>query len=66
MMGLRGNCGVHTDFGCAATIGQPLEGVLPPQAQPILAGPLEGTYGLCSAKTEQFAVGTPILHGLWP
>lgn len=47
-----------TDFGRAATIGQPLEGVLPPRAQPILAGPLKGTYGLCSARTEQFAVGT--------
>lgn len=46
------------DFGRATTIGQPLEGVLPPRAKPILAGPLKGTYGLCSAKTEQFAVGT--------
>ncbi|KAJ5971970.1 uncharacterized protein N7479_001888 [Penicillium vulpinum] len=47
-----------TDFGRATTIGQPLEGTLPPRAQPILAGPLKGTYGLCSARTEQFAVGT--------
>ncbi|KAL4780364.1 kinase domain protein [Aspergillus varians] len=46
------------DFGRATTIGQLLEGVLPPRAQPIRAGPLEGTYGLCSARTEQFAVGT--------
>lgn len=46
------------DFGRATTIGQPLEGTLPPRARPILAGPLKGTYGLCSARTEQFAVGT--------
>ncbi|PGH29097.1 TK/ABL protein kinase [[Emmonsia] crescens] len=46
------------DFGRATTIGQFLEGTLPPRAQPILAGPLKGTYGLCSARTEQFAVGT--------
>jgi serine/threonine protein kinase len=46
------------DFGRAGTIGQPLEGVLPLRARPILAGPLKGTYGLCSARTEQFAVGT--------
>jgi len=47
-----------TDFGRATTIGQFLDGVLPPRSRPILAGPLEGTYGLCSARTEQFAVGT--------
>ncbi|KAI9375600.1 hypothetical protein BJX61DRAFT_549123 [Aspergillus egyptiacus] len=46
------------DFGRAITIGQPLEGTLPPRAKPILAVPLKGTYGLCSARTEQFAVGT--------
>ncbi|KAJ5616505.1 hypothetical protein N7537_001619 [Penicillium hordei] len=46
------------DFGRATTIGQPLEGTLPPRAKPILAGPLKGTYGLCSTRTEQFAVGT--------
>ncbi|KAL4880300.1 kinase-like domain-containing protein [Aspergillus karnatakaensis] len=58
-----------TDFGRAATIGQPLEGVLPPRARPILAGPLKGTYGLCSARTEQFAVGTLLyfmVHGHEP
>ncbi|KAJ5120800.1 protein kinase domain protein [Penicillium bovifimosum] len=47
-----------TDFGRATTIGQMLEGVFPPRAKPILAGPLQRTYGLCSARTEQFAVGT--------
>ncbi|KAF9887792.1 hypothetical protein FE257_009598 [Aspergillus nanangensis] len=51
-----------SDFGkrhvWATTIGQPLEGTLPPRAIPILAGPLKGTYGLCSARTEQFAVET--------
>ncbi|KAL4967336.1 kinase-like domain-containing protein [Aspergillus stella-maris] len=49
------------DVGRASTIGQPLQGVLPPRAMPILAGPLKGTYGLCSARTEQFAVGTLLL-----
>jgi serine/threonine protein kinase len=46
------------DFGRATTIGQFLDGTLPPRARPILAGPLKGTYGLCSARTEQFALGT--------
>ncbi|PYI31932.1 kinase domain protein [Aspergillus indologenus CBS 114.80] len=46
------------DFGRATTIGQPLEGTLPRRAKPIRSGPLTGTYGLCSARTEQFAVGT--------
>ncbi|KAB8259964.1 kinase-like domain-containing protein [Aspergillus pseudonomiae] len=46
------------DFGRATTTGQLLEGTLPPRAQLIRAGPLEGTYGLCSARTEQFAAGT--------
>ncbi|KAJ0413505.1 kinase domain protein [Aspergillus carlsbadensis] len=44
-----------TDFGRAATVGQPLEGVLSPRAGPKLAGPLKGTYGLCSARTEHAA-----------
>lgn len=47
-----------TDFGRATTIGQFLEGTMPPRARPILAGPLKGSYGLCSARTEQFAIGT--------
>ena len=56
---LDGNFNVKlADFGRATTIGQPLEGTLPPRAQPILAGPLKGTFGLCSARTEQFAIGT--------
>lgn len=56
---LDGNLNLKlTDFGRATTIGQFLEGTLPPRAQPLLAGPLQGTYGLCSARTEQFAVGT--------
>ncbi|GAB1195937.1 hypothetical protein APSETT444_005202 [Aspergillus pseudonomiae] len=46
------------DFGRATTTGQLLEGTLPPRAQLIRAGPLEGTYDLCSARTEQFAAGT--------
>lgn len=56
---LDGNLNLKlTDFGRATTIGQFLEGTLPPRAQPLLAGPLQGTYGLCSARTEHFAVGT--------
>ncbi|KAJ5088893.1 hypothetical protein N7456_012509 [Penicillium angulare] len=47
-----------TDFGRATTVGQLLECTLPPRAKPIIAGPLKGSYGLCSARTEQFAVGT--------
>ncbi|KAL5334932.1 kinase-like domain-containing protein [Aspergillus crustosus] len=46
------------DFGRATTIGQLLEGVLPPRAKPIRAGPLKSTYELCSARTEQFTVET--------
>ncbi|KAL2838800.1 hypothetical protein BJY01DRAFT_219706 [Aspergillus pseudoustus] len=57
------------DFGRATTIGQPLRGLIPPRATPIRAGPLRGTYGLCSAATEQFAVGTLLyfmVYGLEP
>ena len=56
------------DFGRATTIGQYLEGVLPSRARLILAGPLRGTYGLCSARTEQFAAGwdTAIFYGIRP
>lgn len=46
------------DFSRATTIGQPLEGTLPPRSQLILTRPLKGIYGLCSARTKQFAVGT--------
>lgn len=45
------------DFGRATPIGQLLEGVAPPLAILIRAGPLTGSYGLCGARTEQFAVG---------
>lgn len=47
-----------TDFGRATTIGQFLEHVYAPWALRLTAGPLKGTYGLCSARTEQFAVGS--------
>lgn len=47
-----------TGFGRAATIGQFLEDTMPPRARMIVAGPLKGTYGLCSARTEQFALGS--------
>lgn len=48
------------DFDRAATIGQYLDGVFAPWARILAAGPLIYTYGLCSARTEQFAVGTLI------
>ncbi|CAG8391186.1 unnamed protein product [Penicillium salamii] len=54
-----------TDFGRATTVGQFLEGVLAPRAMPILAGSLKGTYGLCSTRTEQFAVGTLLYFMLY-
>ncbi|EER29792.1 kinase domain containing protein [Coccidioides posadasii C735 delta SOWgp] len=47
-----------TDFGRATTIGQFLEDTMPPRARIIVAGPLKDTYGLCSARTEQFALGS--------
>ncbi|EEP79471.1 predicted protein [Uncinocarpus reesii 1704] len=47
-----------TDFGRATTVGQFLEYTSAPWAMRLKAGPLKGTYGLCSARTEQFAVGS--------
>ncbi|KAK2735828.1 hypothetical protein FQN57_001105 [Myotisia sp. PD_48] len=46
------------DFGRATDIGQFLDRVLAPRARLLNAGPLEGSFGLCSARTEQFALGT--------
>ncbi|EFR01314.1 serine/threonine protein kinase [Nannizzia gypsea CBS 118893] len=46
------------DFDRATTIGQYLESFLEPWAVMITSGPLSRTYGLSSARTEQFAVGT--------
>ncbi|KAK2873756.1 hypothetical protein FQN49_002102 [Arthroderma sp. PD_2] len=46
------------DFDRTTTIGQYLEGVFAPWARKLADGPLKGSYGLCSARTEQFAVGT--------
>lgn len=46
------------DFDRTTTIGQFLEGVFAPWARKLVAGPLKGSYGLCCARTEQFAVGT--------
>ncbi|KAI1979540.1 hypothetical protein LOZ53_001839 [Ophidiomyces ophidiicola] len=46
------------DFGRATTIGKYLEYTGAPWALKLNGGPLEGTYGLCSARTEQFAVGS--------
>lgn len=46
------------DFDRVTTIGQFLEGVFAPWARQLVAGPLQGTYGLCCARTEQFALGS--------
>ncbi|KAM5434131.1 hypothetical protein McanMca71_001572 [Microsporum canis] len=51
-----------SDFGRATTIGQLLEYTRAPWAVQLAAGPLEGTYGLCSARTEQFAVGSLLYY----
>ncbi|KAJ5087201.1 hypothetical protein N7456_010817 [Penicillium angulare] len=51
-----------TDFGLATKVGQPLLTTTPPRAMIIPAGPLGGKYGLCSARTEQFAVGTLLYY----
>jgi serine/threonine protein kinase len=46
------------DFDRATTVGKFLEGVYAPWARELVAGPLKGSYGLCCARTEQFAVGS--------
>lgn len=46
------------DFDRTTNIGQFLEGVLAPWARELNAGPLKGSYDLCCARTEQFALGT--------
>ncbi|KAI1908895.1 hypothetical protein LOZ61_005308 [Ophidiomyces ophidiicola] len=46
------------DFDCCTTVGQWLTSSYAPWARMIPSGPLKGTYGLCGARTEQFAVGT--------
>lgn len=47
-----------SDFDSATTIGQFLTSSYAPWARLLPAGPLKGTYGLSSSRTEQFAVGT--------
>lgn len=47
-----------SDFDSATTIGQFPISSYAPWARILPAGPLKETYGLCSARTEQFAVGT--------
>ncbi|EZF95451.1 hypothetical protein H113_04144 [Trichophyton rubrum MR1459] len=49
-----------TDFGCATTIGQYLEYTGAPWAARVSGGPLQGIFGLCSARTEQFALGSMV------
>ncbi|PGH09925.1 serine/threonine protein kinase [Helicocarpus griseus UAMH5409] len=46
------------DFGRVTPIGQLLEGVSVPLAILTQGGPFSGSYGLCGARTEQFAVGS--------
>ncbi|KAJ6015817.1 hypothetical protein N7540_010408 [Penicillium herquei] len=47
-----------SDFGRATTVGKFLEDMVAPRALPIRDSLLKGSYGLCSARTEQFALGT--------
>lgn len=47
-----------SDFDCATTVGQFLESPYALWARLIPAGPLKDTYGLCGARTEQFAAGS--------
>ncbi|EGD92388.1 serine/threonine protein kinase [Trichophyton rubrum D6] len=47
-----------SDFDQATTIGQFLESLMEPWAIKLTSGPLRNTYGLTSARTEQFAIGT--------
>ncbi|PGG99673.1 CAMK protein kinase [Helicocarpus griseus UAMH5409] len=51
------------DFDYTTTIGQWLTSSYAPWARMLPAGPLKGSYGLCGARTEQFAVGT-LLYNL--
>ncbi|GBF63043.1 hypothetical protein TMEN_5664 [Trichophyton mentagrophytes] len=51
-----------SDFRRATTIGHLLEHSRAPWAMQPVAGPLQGTYGLCSARTEQFAVGSLLYY----
>ncbi|EGE01208.1 TKL protein kinase [Trichophyton equinum CBS 127.97] len=51
-----------SDFRRATTIGHLLEHSRAPWAMQLAAGPLQGTYGLCSARTEQFAVGSLLYY----
>lgn len=50
------------DFDRSTIIGQYLEDVFAPRARKLTAGPLKGSYGLCCARTEQFAVGTLVYY----
>lgn len=52
-----------TDFDHATSIGRFLESTYAPWARTLPAGPLAGSYGLCGARTEQFAMGT-LLYAL--
>ena len=51
-----------SDFDWATTIGQFLLSSYSPWARKLPAGPLKGSYGLCGARTEQFAVGTLLYY----
>ncbi|KAL3473174.1 kinase-like domain-containing protein [Aspergillus californicus] len=50
------------DFDCTTKIGQFVETAYTPWARMIPDGPLAGTYGLCGARSEQFAVGSVLYY----
>ncbi|KAL2840804.1 kinase-like domain-containing protein [Aspergillus pseudoustus] len=51
-----------TDFDGVASIGEPCAGAAPPWARLLgpEAGSEDGTFGICGARTEQFAIGSII------
>lgn len=51
-----------TDFDSVASIGEPYAGAAPPWARLLgpEAGNEDGTFGMCGARTEQFAIGSVI------
>ncbi|OJD13177.1 serine/threonine protein kinase [Emergomyces pasteurianus Ep9510] len=51
-----------SDFDWTTTIGQFLLSSYAPWARKIPAGQLKGSYDLCGARTEQFAVGTLLYY----
>ncbi|EAL91111.1 hypothetical protein KXX54_006936 [Aspergillus fumigatus] len=50
------------DFDSVASVGEPYAGAAPPWARLLgsEAGSENGTFGMCGARTEQFAIGSII------